>query len=294
VKDCDCANRVRIRSIVFPIAEFRVAVRTRLKGDFRSILVRAPVIIFKADDFTQSPAVRLHIDIKRSQLILGIEFEVAFIFGVNSPLLFTVEIGCLVPAGKYHVLIFHRDFFRKIRVEPRHIMIKVGCRIAFKSMECHVVPRSSRIFNGTRKHRVRIHPDVLSPYRTVLAHVQGKRDPSIGKFIFMDRYAAHFPIGIPERFLIQVITVYNCSLIERAKLANIQNKMIPPFTINISGVIAIHNTDLFIIANPSQSGSIILRFNPTKIIAVFYKQVGIRTDIAHQARCITILICRIH
>ena len=161
-------------------------------------------------------------------------------------------------------------------------------------MERHVVPSNSGILNFTGMHRVRVHPDILPPYSAVFALLQRQGNASIGEIFFIYSITANFAIGtIPERF-IQVIAVYDYSLVERTTLATVQNKMIPPFTINISGVITIHNTDLFIIANPSQSGSIILRFNPTKIIAVFYKQVGIRTDIAHQARCITILICRIH
>ena len=104
------ADRIRVSNIVFPVIEFITAIRFRLKSDFRTELVRASVIVFKANNFTITPAIRPYNNIERSQLIFSKELQVAFIRRGNIPLPFATEIGRLVPAGKYHVFVFYRHF----------------------------------------------------------------------------------------------------------------------------------------------------------------------------------------
>ncbi len=129
-------------------------------------------------------------------------------------------------------------------MQSRHIVIEISCRIALKSMECYVVPRGSRIFNCTREYRVRIHPDILSPYRAILAHMQGKCNPSIGKFIFIYSTAADFAPTVRE-ISIEIITVENYAL-KFAAIANIHHKVIPQLAIDLTRIVAVLNTEFFL------------------------------------------------
>ena len=140
-------------------------------------------------------------------------------------------------------------------------------------MERHVVPNSSGIFNCTGMHRVRVHPDILPPYSAIFAIVQRKSNTSIGEFLFIYRVTANFAIALSIGFYVEVITVYDTTSIVLTTITSIQNKAVPHLAIDISDIIAVHNTDSFIIGISDQSGCTVLGIHSANVIAIFHEQI---------------------
>ena len=109
-------------------------------------------------------------------------FKIAFHRIRNKCIRLSVKCRIAVPSKENSIFLFYR--FGQGRIEPGNIFVKISRRIAFERVERHAVPGRRGILDLTRKVRIGIRPDILSPNRAIYPVMQGSRHRTVCKLDF--------------------------------------------------------------------------------------------------------------